>query len=130
MATKMGREQPPPARPNPENCRHCGVRHLCTEYWATLSTWRKGGDVVDEFGDVEVIVESTRGPRSWDGVLITSAWLPRQSRVVLTTTGDPMVTGVASGMRARLLNVRLLQSGEIDVPLVCVSTYSEVFRSG
>jgi hypothetical protein len=76
---------------------------------------------------VEVIVGSKRGPRSWDAVIITSAWRPGQSPVILTTTGNQVVSGVATGTRARLLNVRLLQPAETDVPLVCVSTYSEVF---
>jgi len=76
-----------------------------------------------------------RGPRSWDAVIVTSAWLPRLSPAVLTlsTTGDPSASGLASDLRVRMLNVRLLQATQQDAegpPLVCINMHSEVFRIG
>jgi len=133
-AAEASSEIPPPARPDPEVCRFCDVRHLCMEYWATMPTWKGSGDIAGGFGDVEVRVGSKRGPRSWDAVIVTSAWLPPLSPAVLTlsTTGDPSASGVASDLRARMLNVRLLQqpSDTEGPPLVCINTHSEVFRIG
>src|ERR1035437_6208974 len=131
-AARAGSETPPPARPDPEQCFFCDVRHLCKEYWAILPTWRRSSGIADEFGDIEVTVGSKRGPRSWDAVIVTSAWLPRLSPVVLTltTTGDPSASGVASDVPARMLNVRLLQQpGDTEgLPLIYITTHSEVFR--
>jgi len=131
-ATKASSETPPPARPNPENCRFCDVRHLCTEYWATMPTWKGGSEAADGFGDIQVTVGSKRGPRSWDAVIVTSPWLPQLSPAVLTlsTTGDPSAAGLCSDLRVRILNVRLLQqpTDTEGPPVVCINARSEVFR--
>jgi len=133
-AAKASSETPPLARPDREKCRFCDVRHLCTEYWAILPTWKASGDFADGFGDIEVTVGPKRGPRSWDAVIVTSAWLPRLSPAVLTlsTTADPSVSGLTSDLRARMLNVRLLQqpTDAEGPPLVSINMHSEVFRIG
>jgi hypothetical protein len=104
------------------------------EYWAILPTWKRNSDSADGFGDIEVTVGPKRGPRSWDAVIVTSAWLPPLSPAVLTlsTTGAPSASGLASDLRARMLNVRLLQqpTDSEGPPLVCINMHSEVFRIG
>ena len=51
---------PPEARPAPQNCRYCGVRQLCGEYWTTGMQRRMSQEGEDRrFGDVEVTVKGS-----------------------------------------------------------------------
>ena len=61
--------RPPEARPTPENCRYCGVRHLCDAYWARGSQSEDRPSVEVRFSDTEVRIVRRHGPMSFDAVL-------------------------------------------------------------
>jgi CRISPR/Cas system-associated exonuclease Cas4 (RecB family) len=59
--------QPPEARPTLENCRYCGVRQLCDEYWSPDNWSNRAGE--EAFKDAQVRILRRHGPTSFDAVL-------------------------------------------------------------
>ena len=80
---------PPEARPDPKNCRYCGVRQLCDEYWTAETQRRMVQEGEDRrFGDVEVTVTGRHGPSSWDARVELSRDIPTGKSAVIRTSGD------------------------------------------
>jgi hypothetical protein len=132
-AAKSVTEDPPVARPGPEKCRFCDVRQLCKEYWDVLQTPGIAGATDDLLGDMEVVVSAQRGPRSWDAAVVRSAWLPRESPIILalSNTGSLAASVIASGMQVRLLNVSRTDQAETEErPLVSITARTEIFTIG
>ena len=61
--------RPPEARPTPDNCRYCGVRHLCDAYWARGTQPEDRPSVEARFSDAVVRILRQHGPMSFDAVL-------------------------------------------------------------
>jgi hypothetical protein len=132
-ATKSVAQDPPVARPDPEKCRFCHVRHLCTEYWGVLQTPGIDGANAELLGDIEVVVGARRGPRSWDAAVVRSAWLPTQSPIILALSNNGSVAAdvIVSGMHVRLLNVSRTDQVETEeLPLVSITARTEIFTIG
>jgi hypothetical protein len=109
--------RPPPARPAPEVCRLCAVRHLCTEYWVSSGLSDAGGEYVDRQG----IVSARQGPKSW----LFSAERPLGEQVILRTpTEQP---GFEVGDEIRLLDVVLPQADDEDGAVITMTPSSEFF---
>jgi PD-(D/E)XK nuclease superfamily len=68
-----------PARPSPDNCRHCQVKLLCNAYWGSLPALSSG----EQFSSTELTLLETRGDRAWLAEVRASAELPEKSRVIL-----------------------------------------------
>ncbi len=117
------RSDPPIARPSPDHCRFCDVRHLCADYWATLPTWRDDG--TQSWIDLELRVGSVRGPRSWDADLLVAVGNPKRTPVVVTMANASPGRSLTEGTHVRLLNVR--QNVVDDVALIAISAFSEIF---
>ncbi len=64
--------QPPEARPTLENCRYCGVRHLCDEYWSQDNRPNRPGFEA-RFSDAQLRILRRHGPMSFDAVLEPTA---------------------------------------------------------
>ena len=96
-------ESPPPARPTPDTCGWCPVRHLCTDYWLALQaaggTWRPG-----PLSDAEFRPEARVGPRSWRGTVTASTVAAPGTPAVLLAADGP--SPLAPGHPVRLLGVR------------------------
>ncbi|MGD0779140.1 MAG: PD-(D/E)XK nuclease family protein [Candidatus Solibacter sp.] len=120
------RDHPPVARPSPEHCRFCDVRHLCPEYWAALTTWRE--DERSAWVDVELRVGTARGPRSWDAHLLVAPGRTQETPVVLVVAHTSSTASLSAGLHARLLNVR--QSEADGVPIIAISALTEIFSIG
>jgi CRISPR/Cas system-associated exonuclease Cas4 (RecB family) len=117
------RDDPPQAHPDPERCRFCDVRQLCPEYWAARATWHE--DEGREWGDVEARIGASRGPRSWDAVVIVATGIPKGTPVVLVLAHTSSGASLCNGMQVRLLNVR---QAEIDGAItIGISTVTEIF---
>ncbi|MGA2614206.1 MAG: PD-(D/E)XK nuclease family protein [Spirochaetia bacterium] len=82
-ALQTASQRPPEARPNRENCRYCGVRHLCDKYWTPETQFVIGAD--QRFTDAEVSITGRHGPSSWDAVVKLSAHSKAGTRAVLRT---------------------------------------------
>ena len=119
--------RPPEARPNPQNCRYCGVRQLCDEYW-TAETQRQmlqeGED--RRFGDIEVTVTDRHGPLSWDTRVELSRDIPAGRSAVIRTNGD---FEFRSGDRLRVLDAALTIDDEDSAQpaVITLGTLSEAY---
>jgi len=60
-------QRPPPAKPDPEICRFCDVKHLCDDYWATVPSMLGAGpsESATGFVDCEGEIAQRNGPMSW-----------------------------------------------------------------
>jgi CRISPR/Cas system-associated exonuclease Cas4 (RecB family) len=97
---------PPEARPSPENCAYCPVRHLCEEYW--LWHARQGSNNESArtgFGDVQIKCSGQHGPSSWDGVVESGPHLKVGGPILLRTAN--LRFEVHPGQHVRLLNVHV-----------------------
>lgn len=113
-------QRPPPARPGPDICATCSVRHLCEDYWSFLA----GASVTPEadtpyWFDYEGTVVSQNGPRSW---LLAGAGDPSQL-MVRTSASD----GLPLGQRVRLLGLLRGNDPESQIPIASLTESSEVF---
>ncbi len=106
---------PPEARPGPEKCRYCSVRHLCEAYWrpSTQRLLVAEADEQDVFGDAQVVVESRHGPRSWDAHVEVSKSVPAGEPLLLRTKVEAPGFGV--GDRVRVLDVQFARPEVDDV---------------
>jgi CRISPR/Cas system-associated exonuclease Cas4 (RecB family) len=121
MATVQSDSNPPVARPSPENCKFCGVRQLCSDYWSSFALW-SGADR-QEWTDVEVRVRTARGPRSWDADLLIAPGANCGSAVVIMASTSRTLD---EGAHMRLLSVRKdLVDG---VTQISITAFSEMFE--
>lgn len=112
-AVRKQLRQDRPARPDPENCTFCSVRHLCGVYWRTLPTANEGPT------DAEVTIQARNGPRSF------RARVSHTNEDVLIRTGED--ASRPAGSRWRLLygyGVR----GDDDVLGISVTASSELYQ--
>lgn len=113
-------ERPPPARPGPDICATCSVRHLCEDYWSFLA----GGSGTAEpdapyWFDYEGTVISQNGPRSW---VLAGAGIHSQL-MVRTSASD----GLPLGQDVRLLGLLRGHDPESPIPIASLTESSEVF---
>ena len=97
---------PPEARPSPQNCEFCHVRHLCEEYWH-LHARQQGSNesAKSRFCDVQIDLTGQHGPSSWDGVIESGPDLEVGAPILLRTTSPQFE--LKPGQRVRLLNVHI-----------------------
>lgn len=108
---QLGRERP--ARPSPENCTFCSVRHLCDIYWRTIPTAAEGPI------DAEFTVTARNGPRSF------RARLSQTTEDVLVWTSEE--TSMPAGSTWRLLSGFGVRGDEGDLG-ISVTASSELYR--
>lgn len=114
--------RPPPARPAPDLCRYCAVRHLCDDYWVELKPGEAVGRDVD-FADCEGVITNQNGPRSWILELV-----PDRRRVLVRTPNES--PGFAVGDRLRLLSVTVAHDEDMQGEIATITAASEVFVVG
>jgi hypothetical protein len=110
--------QPPPARPAPEMCHLCSVRHLCKDYWVSSTA---GADS-NEFVDREGTIVSQNGPRSW----IMDVEQPQPERVLVQTPTED--AGFDAGDVVRLLDVVRARDEDTRSAVITVTRSSEVYQ--
>ena len=97
---------PPEARPNPQNCEFCHVRHLCEEYWHQYARQQESGKLANSrFCDVQTGLTRQHGPSSWDGVIESGQDLDIGAPILLRTNNPQFE--LKPGHRVRLLNVHI-----------------------
>ena len=125
-ARKAIAADPPEAMPSPQQCRYCGVRHLCETYWQPEVQQRMADETKGEvrsFVDVEVSIERRHGPKSWDIVFIAGT---NQTRGLLRTSGD---LDFQSGQKLRILDVAQAAADPESAGIRCltIGILSEVY---
>lgn len=117
----------PEARPTAENCRFCGVRQLCGEYWEPATQRDLAADGADSrFTDVQLTITGRHGPASWDAVIDVARDVAAGRPAVLRTKGD---REYRSGDRLRVLDGAMAvdaDHGEQPV-VVTLGTLSETY---
>lgn len=104
----------PVARPAPELCCFCPVRHMCEAYWPTLTQ-----DIPDGFVDVELLIVERNGPRSW--------------RAEVAATGSEALVRVADdavlevGMRVRALGAYASRDDDNQLLAISWTANTEVY---
>jgi hypothetical protein len=119
---------PPEARPGADNCRYCGVRQLCDEYWKPDTQRAMGGTLPDAstFIDVELAVSGRHGPASWDCSVVSSRLNRTGERVLLRTR--PSDPDFGRDSRVRVLDAHTsLPNQDGDPSIVTLGASSEVF---
>lgn len=102
---------PPEAKPSPENCGYCTVRHLCEEYWQWLA--RRGEyseSPKGQFADLQIKLSGRHGPSSWDGILESFSGLKPGQPILLRTAN--LRFDLYPDQRLRLLNVHIIMSNQ------------------
>jgi hypothetical protein len=116
---------PPVARPSAESCRHCSVRHLCESYWIFIDEPHKeAGGTPSTFIDVQVVVTSRNGPRSWACTIEHPSHLARRKTLIRTTDGGDFTPGRS----VRVLSAVAEEDAEHDLLALTLTSASEVFR--
>lgn len=85
-------QDPPEARPSPEVCPHCDVRHLCPRYWTTTVQERilQAETNLSNFIDVELRITKKQSPTCYSARVERPCALTRGTPVVFLTGGRPV----------------------------------------
>jgi hypothetical protein len=118
---------PPQARPAPDHCRYCSVRHLCTDYWRPETQRLMAQEGEDRtFGDAEVTITGRHGPSSWDARVEVSRDIAAGKAAVVRASRDLQLR---AGDRLRLLDAAITL--DVDDPtepaVVTLGTLSEIY---
>jgi len=115
--------RPPPARPDPEICRFCDVRHLCDDYWTTVPSTLAVGQSESAAGFVDCggEIAERNGPKSW--VLRLDG--EPNSALLRTTDERP---GFSVGDHVRLLGVvETIEADGTPQLVLTMTQFSESF---
>jgi hypothetical protein len=117
--SRAAREQlalkPPPAKPGPDACSWCAVRHLCADYWrpAAMRAVRPMIEEGDRFEDIEVEIQRPEGPGMWTAAVVSASSLERGRNVKLQTDSE-RADLFRPGRRLRLLGTRVINLEDFD----------------
>jgi hypothetical protein len=109
-----------------ENCRYCGVRQLCDEYWMS-STWRRGAEGLQPvFSDVELKIGRQHGATSWGATVVLSS-ATRAGKPALLRLPHPVE--LRPDTRIRVLDAAVAVDPESDdqPAIVTLGIFSEMF---
>lgn len=97
VAATVLADNPPRARPSPDLCRTCSVRHLCEDYWTAITDW-PWATQADPFSDVEVLITKRHGPKSWDATILR-AWGATSGNALVRTLDESIEFDLNSTVR-------------------------------
>lgn len=129
---------PPDARPSVQNCRFCGVRQLCDEYWKPTTQQRlhqskeeSGEPSAQNLVDIEVNIIEQRGPSSWDAIIMSYGALPSGAKVMLRLSEADLTRQTVFKRReqVRILDAYWLEKpkNSTHIPLIGLSSLTETF---
>lgn len=120
-------QRPPSARPSIENCRFCGVKQLCSEYWIPDIQRRVQPDSgVGGYADLQVRIAARHGPTSWDATIESSGTVPAGSLVLVRSTSSDLE--MRTGDRLRLIDVWFgADTNESKMKVATAGMQSEVY---
>ena len=123
-------QRPPGAKPDPQQCAHCDVRHMCGEYWTSETQHRMAGAFEDrDVADAAVAITGPHGSSSWDGIVVSSTLGNPGQRVLLRT--DNRLLSLAPRQIVRVLTAHVTVTPEVDdsesVLILTLGAASEVY---
>jgi PD-(D/E)XK nuclease superfamily protein len=114
--------RPPPARPERDVCRMCGVRQLCDVYWSEVLEGIADSDPNEsEWFDFEGQVVEQNGPRSWKLVGTKGG-----TSILLRTSSDSVSFDL--GQCLRILNLHRQEEPEVLERIGVLTQASETFE--
>jgi len=118
-------DRPPLAKPAPETCSGCPVRHLCPEYWVSLDVSPTIGDAPAlKPGDLEVRLAGRTGPKSWEGEVVHGP--KRKARVLLRTLSDSATFPLRGGVR--VLDAAIGWDAESETMVTTMTSWTETYK--
>ncbi len=116
---------PPEARVEPDGCRFCDVKALCSDYWLPEGQRRIAVEVPPEHRSLQGVVERDVSASAASLAVQADPYLAPGTRAVLSHGGR--LRGRA-GETLRLLDVRVAAEPDVDGPVVAFGPQSEAFR--
>jgi CRISPR/Cas system-associated exonuclease Cas4 (RecB family) len=118
--------RPPEARPTPENCRYCGVRQLCDEYWVPSNRLPNSTNPQARFSDVAIKILRRHGPMSWDAVIERSPGIATGKSALLRIQD---AVELQPGKLVRILDAAIAvdPDDEGQPVIVTLAAFSEIF---
>ena len=128
-ATQAVMARPPEARPNPNNCRWCDVRHLCDGYWNDPVLQQMVAETADTMpsSDAQVLITGRHGERSWDGIVEFCGFAKAGAGILVRTSQTSHE--FTEGQRIRVLDAKWLKPVDAsDEPaILTLGDFSEAF---
>jgi hypothetical protein len=129
---------PPEARPSVQNCRFCGVRQLCDEYWQPATQQllfqgdaESGEPSAQSLVDIEVNIVEQRGPSSWDAIVMSCGALHPGANVMLRLSESDIIRQTLFKRReqVRILDAYWMEKpkSSTHTPLIGLSSLTEIF---
>jgi hypothetical protein len=123
-------KRPPEAKPAPQQCLYCDVRHMCSEYWSDETQHLMRPTLENRhLVDATLAITARHGSSSWDALIVSSA-IAKQDQRVLLRSGDRSVS-VVPGQILRVLSAHVATMPEEDesesVLIFTLGASSEVF---
>lgn len=123
-------QDPPEAKPHPQLCLYCDVRHMCTAYWSSETQHLMRTALRDHHvADATLAITGIHGPSSWDGVVVISAVAQPGQRVLLRA--DRRSLSLVPRQIVRVLSAHVTAPVEEDdsesVLIFTLNAASEVF---
>jgi hypothetical protein len=117
---------PPEARVKIGNCRCCGVRQLCDNYWTSDAQMKLAGDADQRFRDLELRIVTRHGSLSWDAVIELSG-VAQPGKAALLRVPHPV--DFKPGARVRVLDAGVAVDPEFEEQPIIVTqgVFSELF---
>jgi len=141
VASRLMTVAPATAKPSPDTCRWCSVRHLCEDYWtdSKREADQRGLPDPSSYFDVELRVDEVIGDWHYSATLLSLGWTAQppvdlgDTVPLRTKAGDRrFLSLLRSGSVVRILGCALWTESEGDSSSPAyqlqLTTNSEVFR--
>jgi len=123
---------PPEARPSPEACGFCSVRHMCPSYWSPAGQALAGVSAKREgLVDAEVRLHERTAQTTWKASVAFCGGLANGASALVRCPreNESLASTVAELVRGRVLSAQLIQPTEDsgELPVLNMTRASEVF---
>lgn len=116
-------EAPPAASVSVGNCRHCDVKHLCSDYWLPAARPRLIEQEPSSIRALEVQIDGQLGIRSWSATVAFDSLLEAGTEAVLIGSA---AKSFRPGAQLRLIDARIEESAD-GQPLVHLTSTTEIY---
>lgn len=117
---------PPEANVSEENCKSCGVRLICQEYWSPEKR-PKAAQVQTGYDDIELVLLRQLGQTTWEAESRVSSVLKYPTKILVRVSpADQLICEqFKPGLVVRLAETLLILRASDEMPLVQITTSTE-----